>query len=425
MTVDCDPLIDTQTDFPEDVLHLRKERHTLRDRAGELLDAAAGLSEPGRVARCGKRRNSPVVEVWVNPEGGAHFRGVETCGSIWTCPVCASKIATKRTAEVEALCDAHVSAKGGLYMATLTLRHKAFQKADALRWQVSRAWEKTQQGGAWVRLKADLGIIGTVRALEVTHGASGWHPHLHVLLFTGELLSDARRDALEKALFARWESAVKRVGGTCDRKAFHLREASSAGAGAAYVAKWGAGQEIAKGAHKDAAGRSVWDLLKASEHDARAGRLFVEFATAFKGARHLTYARGLREWYGLRDPASDEELALEGYDHGEVIDKETGEVIATDTGRVAVLDSGTWSRVVKLKLTADILAAAIKGGADAVEHLLSQHDCHSYFDAREMPAPNFRPPPTPHRRAFDPGGDFNSMSEVMKAAKQWKEQNPW
>ena len=212
---------------------------------------------------------------------------------------------------------------------------------------MSRAWEKAQQGGAWVRLKADLGIIGTVRALEVTHGKSGWHPHLHVLIFTGGTLSEKRQDDLEAALWARWSSAVRRVGGTCDRKAFHLREASTAAAGAAYVAKWGAGQEIAKGAHKDAAGQSVWDLLKASEPDARAGRLFVEFATAFKGARHLTYARGLREWYGLRDAAPDEELAIEGYQHSEVIDTATGEVIAQETGRVAVLDSGTWNRVIR------------------------------------------------------------------------------
>ncbi|WP_293506159.1 protein rep [Parvibaculum sp.] len=414
-------MIDTQTDFPEDVLHLRKERHELRDRAGVLLDTAADRSEPGRVARCGRRRTGPTVEVWVNPEGGAHFRGLETCGSIWTCPVCASKIATRRTAEVEALTQAHMTAGGGLYMATLTLRHKSFQSARELRWQVARAWEKAQQGGAWVRLKADLGIIGTVRALEVTHGKSGWHPHLHVLIFTGAKLSERRQDDLEAALWARWSSAVRRVDGTCDEKAFHLREASTASAGAAYVAKWGAGQEIAKGAHKDAAGQSVWDLLKASEHDARAGRLFVEFATAFKGARHLTYARGLREWYGLRDPLPDEELALEGYQHSEVIDTETGEIIAQETGRVAVFDSGTWNRVIRLKLTADILSAAIKGGTEAVEFLLSQHDCHSYFDAREMPAPNYKPPPSPHKRAFDPGGGFGSMSEVMAALKTWKE----
>lgn len=394
----------------------RRERYELRTRAGALLDRAQGLGEnddPGRVSRCGVRRNSATVEVWVNPEGGAHFRGVETCGSIWQCAVCASKIAHRRTIEVKELCDAHMGSQGGLYMATLTLRHMAFQDARGLRSQVTKAWEKTQQGGAWVRLKADLQVIGTVRALEITHGSNGWHPHLHVLFFTGSKLSESALANFADRLWDRWVSAVERVGGTCSRGAFHMREASSGTAGAEYVAKWGAGQEIAKGAHKDAAGRSVWDLVKASEHDDEAGALFVQYAGAFKGARHLTYSRGIREWYGLRDAKEDEELAVEGYQHSEVIDSSTGEVIAEETGRVAVFDTGTWNRLVKLRLLPDVLSAAIAGGTEAVERLLAANDCHSYYDAREMPAPNYAPPPAPHRRAFDPGAGFATYSDWL------------
>tara|TARA_R110002110_G_scaffold1531_9_gene6861 strand:- start:8547 stop:9779 length:1233 start_codon:yes stop_codon:yes gene_type:complete len=408
-------LIDTQADFPEG--ETRAARYAMRTRAGGLLDADAGLSdgqEVGRVSRCGVKRNSASVEVWVSPEGGAHFRGVETCGSIWRCAVCASKIAHRRSLEVTELCDAHMEAGGGLYMATLTLRHRSFDGAVGLRHMVTKAWEKTQQGNAWVSLKADLGIIGTVRALEVTHGGNGWHPHLHVLFFAGKKLTDARLAALTDRLWARWESAVVRVGGSCSREAFHMREASTGKAGAQYVAKWGAGQEIAKGAHKDAAGRSVWNLVEASEHDPDAGRLFVEYAKAFKGARHLTYARGLREWYGLRDAKEDDELALEGYEDGEIIDKATGEIITRQTGRIAVFDKGTWSRIIKKKIMPDILTAAINGGTDAVERLLNANDCHSYYDAREMPAPNWKPR-TPRGRYFDPANGHATYSDWLAA----------
>lgn len=409
----CGALIDTQTDFPTS--ESRAERYELRRRAGALLDRANGLAdgeEGGRVSRCGVKRNSATVEVWVNPEGGAHFRGVETCGSIWRCAVCASKIAHRRTGEVTELCNSHMEAGGGLYMATLTLRHSHFDHAAGLRSQVTRAWEKAQQGGAWVRLKADLGIIGTVRALEVTHGSNGWHPHLHVLFFSGAKLSDDALASFTERLWGRWASAVERVGGTCQRGAFHMREASTGQAGAQYVAKWGAGQEIAKGSHKDASGQSVWDLVKASEHDAKAGLRFVEYALAFKGARHLTYARGLREWYGLRDAKPDEELALEGYDDGEVIDKETGEIITRQTGRVAMFDGGTWNRIIRKGLMADVLTAAAADGSEGVESLLEANDCCSYHDVREHPAPNWKPPAQPWRRVLDPATGANSFSEL-------------
>jgi hypothetical protein len=48
------------------------------------------------VSRCGRVRlvAAPVVAMGV--DGGAHYRGLETCGSITACPVCSVKIRHRR-----------------------------------------------------------------------------------------------------------------------------------------------------------------------------------------------------------------------------------------------------------------------------------------------------------------------------------------
>ena len=33
-----------------------------------------------------------------------------------------------------------------------------------------------------------MGKIGHIKALEVTHGRNGWHPHYHILIFTHQEL---------------------------------------------------------------------------------------------------------------------------------------------------------------------------------------------------------------------------------------------
>ena len=302
-------------------------------------------------------------------------------------------------------------------MATFTLRHHKFNKCRSLRDTVATAWQKMQAGEPWKRIKGKYGIAHTVRALEVTHGANGWHPHIHVLLLTKDELDPAETEEMRLDLYERWAKKIEALGGSVAVGAFDLRKASTGAEAAAYVAKWGAGHEIAKGAQKDAAGRSVWNLLKASEYDEEAARLFREFAKAFFRARHLTYSKCSREAYDLRYPATDEELALEGESTKEVIDKITGEVTYEQVGRIALLDFGTWRRVCLKGLTGALLDAAREGGEDGVTRFLVAHDCHSYYDAAEHPAPNYPPKPQRDmRRSFDPGGHLETAADLSRVA---------
>jgi len=372
-------LIHTQAEFhpePEDTA--RQHRHKLRREAGKLL--------PGeRVVSCGVKRVSEIVTLWRDSAGGCYWQGVETCGSIWTCPVCSAKIAAKRAEEVKALVQAHEKPGRAVYMATFTMRHSSRDKVADTRATVTKAWARAQAGKAWKSLKAKFHIIGTVRALEITYGANGWHPHLHVLFFTDRPLGEFMERRLADRLFDRWHGIIDRLGGTTERGGFDFRKASDATTAAEYVAKWGAGYEVAKGPLKGAAGCSVWDLLKRSANgDHLAGVLFMKYAKAFKGARHLTYSRGLRERYDLRQPQEDLDLALDGEEGGERVDPETGEVINTEAGALYTCDAPRWAFVCRMKATGLLLDIAKEEGRSGVEHWFDQHHATSPHEPEDF-----------------------------------------
>jgi hypothetical protein len=63
-----------------------------------------------------------------------------------------------------------------------------------------------------LRVKEKARIVGTIRAVEVTHGENGWHPHLHVLVFlTGEPGAEGLA-ALTLHVQEKWRRAVVAAG---------------------------------------------------------------------------------------------------------------------------------------------------------------------------------------------------------------------
>ena len=57
---------------------------------------------------------------------------------------------------------------------------------------------------------AEANKVGVVNSLEVTYGANGWHPHLHVQLFLEERLGEEDLAAAERWLSERWANCVAR-----------------------------------------------------------------------------------------------------------------------------------------------------------------------------------------------------------------------
>ena len=94
-----------------------KLRATLSDRMADrfaLQSVARSILPKSRTAKCLRiRAYQRDVEVWKSKEHNtASYGGLQTCGSVWTCPVCSSKIAERRRVEIQGAIATH-RAQGG------------------------------------------------------------------------------------------------------------------------------------------------------------------------------------------------------------------------------------------------------------------------------------------------------------------------
>jgi hypothetical protein len=232
---------------------------------------------------------------------------------VWQCPVCAAKVAEVRRDELRQGVEAAVAGGGAVLHLTYTVRHQRGDQLAALLGAFSTAYSRMVGHRTYRKLiSKTYAIMGAVRAQEVTHGENGWHPHYHVLLFLSRPLSQSQLAALETEIRALWASSAGRQGLDMNRAGFALRASSLAASG--YVAKWGVEEEMAKSHLKTGrnGSRSPWGLLRASaDGDVRAGYLWREYATVFKGKRQLVWSAGLRALLGLEDERSDGDIAAD------------------------------------------------------------------------------------------------------------------
>lgn len=340
--------------------HTAKLRAALSD--DERLDSkyklqakAARLLPGERVAYC-MRTITPGrggVEVIHTPGRGASYRGLMTCGSVWACPICASRITEHRKAELQAALD---NWSGYAVMAAFTLQHDQNDTLKELLNHLKAAFQALSRDRQVKNLKAQYGIIGTVSSLEVTHGASGWHPHRHVLYLSERKLSTDEINALQGGISERWRLILKRrgrYGGESCAVVFTTTGTNQAAA--AYVAKgaWGAAAELAKAPVKSghAGNRSPFQLLDASDEDTQAAALFREYFFAFRRSHQLQYSRGLRALLGMEPELTDEELAA-----------------VEDEGVVMMsIAPAVWHSICRRELRAQVLIKARSGDVEALQ----------------------------------------------------------
>lgn len=165
--------------------------------------------------------------------------------------------------------------------------------ADLLR--IRKAWRKTRQRGSVQRIwKAR--VAASVRAVEVTDGKNGWHPHLHIAVLTSEWSDD------EALLVLRtWQEMVSRELGVecCPDDAHGLR--ISRDWKDAYLTKLGlettgAAKVNGPWAHAQAAGEryavarrmlSRDERARVYEQGDRSRARFREYEAATKGCRAI------------------------------------------------------------------------------------------------------------------------------------------
>lgn len=274
----------------------------------EMQSAARGLLDHARLNQC-YRVPVDEVRVYRRPTTATYYRGLRVCGMVWGCAVCAAKVAERRRVELVTAMDAHRAEGGTVLLMTLTAPHTREDEPFSLLGRLLRAFVAFGQGKrAWTALLP--GVVGSVRALEVTHGeANGWHPHLHVLVFLAGKVDPAE---YVPVLLAQWGKVVTRHGlGEVNEHGLRLDDGEKA---AKYASKWGLEDEMTK-AHikqgRKGGNRTPWALLADYvAGDKRAGALFRQFFDAFRGRHQLRWSRGLRKRFGL-DEKTDEELAAE------------------------------------------------------------------------------------------------------------------
>lgn len=376
---------------------LRAMKYRLRNTAGRLLPRQSLPGADGvvreiahRVGRCGHQLVGTSAAL-VLGEGGARILGVETCGSVWLCPVCSARIAEHRRSEIEKMLTGHVQGRrmrlvpsddvfapaeweayqappGAVLMATLTVPHRSWDNLARLRADVAECWTRTVRGAPWDRWRARAGIVGVIRSMEVTHGRNGWHPHLHVLILAGDISADLLDD-FRVWLAERWRKFVAATGlGETNGHGVDVYRASRVEDAGDYVAKWGCDSELTKWHVKGARGRnrSPWELLAAAaDGDAEARMRWREFAAVFAGTRHITMSHGLRALYLSGVELSDAEICAvdHGLDPAEVVTM-TGETI------IGRFRRQVWIRLVTAGVLTDVLEAAESGGWAAVRRLM-------------------------------------------------------
>lgn len=290
----------------------------------------------------------------VTGELRAHFEGVQTCGSVWACPCCSARISEVRRGEMNQLLAWARESAFQVSMITLTARHGREDDLADLLDRMKDAKRRWAQHRVYRALKRE--IVGSVTATEVTGGGvHGWHPHFHMIVVSAPGLDLG-------ALQAAWLASLVGAGLDGAGAAFQVQDASAAGA---YVAKWGAAEEMTmtgRKAGRKGGGRTPAQLLAASCDDGEelAGALWREFATVFKGRRQLVWSRGLKSLAGVGEVSDDDAARDERQD--DQIEEER-----------ANIKHGVWVGSVasrRADLRADLLdAAEAKGAAAAVARI--------------------------------------------------------
>lgn len=345
-------LRDAGAAIPLDV-HRRRLEHRERWR---LQRAAAGLLDGQRVRHCQRSLRNVGVDV-VRTERGTEYEGVLTCDSRWHCPICAAKLCEHSRRELQHGMTLAIRDGGAAYLLTFTFPHdRTLPLGEAVE-KMQDAQRRMKGTRAYKKIMADT--LGSVKALEVTYGANGWHPHVHMLVFVPR-----GRDARFDDVRGLWAAAVERVGlGKINEHGFDWRGGDYA---AEYVAKfgheasaprWSASHELTKGHVKQGQrmkGCTPFGLLRRYlDGDTQAGALFVEYAREFKGKAQLFWSPRLRaklDLLELQDPRPTPPAPV----------------------RIAHLSRQDWHAVLRHNARWEVLYVAERYGAEAVAELVDR-----------------------------------------------------
>lgn len=308
------------------------------------------------------------VEVNLLPKAKKSFyRGLQTCGSVWTCPVCSHKIQEIRRLELVAglhrltQADKEFIDKDGVIhqpkdyqavMVTFTFPHTAKQSLDYLVGAFNKALNLFKSGDGFIGFKNKFKYLGQIRAFEVTWGSNGWHVHTHELFFVGSSIDEKE---FVKAVKSRWVYACVNAGlideTSSKFKAFnkHAVDIKFNCTATDYFAKqdnvkhWGIDKEIVKSASKTSKDKKGFHPFALA--DENKSNLWIEYTEVMtkRRVRQLRWSPFLKGMAEVEDIDDQEASTLEGKENLIV---------------VGLLNKSIWKTVLKQELRAKVLELA-------------------------------------------------------------------
>lgn len=209
----------------------RDDLRNLDDRTNPKADPAAAIRADlarslrpfnrARVRKCRCVRVQPNVSLVerVNGDGECTLvvRGVLTCGSVHSCPMCAASVMGERAADIVQALDS--AKRENVALTTFTLRHSHGMPLRLLRKLLAASYSEVKAGRTGQAVRDALGYIGDVKGAEQTYGTNGWHPHLHCLIFAESRIDE---DHYQETLAARWKTCVRNAFGRIENLAWDI-----------------------------------------------------------------------------------------------------------------------------------------------------------------------------------------------------------
>ena len=367
-----------------DALNRFRQRRDMANRLRRFNRALLVSDDELRsIARCGNSLGS-LVMIRRGPDGHARPVGVATCKSVWGCLGCAARRRAEHAAIVQWYVEQHQAAGKHVSLGSFTLAHYPTDNLAELLEGLRKSFTDMRRLKAFKDAEREYGIDGWIAALEITDGANGWHPHLHVLFFHRDFLGVEYGDNadLRAALHETFSYQINRHLGRQVHQIHGVdlvpvKTSGDDGVLARYLGK--IQLEMTRQDLKTArssTSRSPWQIgLDAAETgDARDIARWVEYLHATKGRNVVTRSQSLTELYG--EPTEDEINARIGIEQPDDQADDTD-----DDGQgedVASVDAAVWTAAQRAT-TGDgrsLIAAALSEledhGPDAMAALLSR-----------------------------------------------------
>lgn len=285
-----------------------------RRQARESLQHVARRLSPVKAPRwCGLYPLEGAT-LWVTTGIGpvrARWSAVKRCRNRYACHDCARQASYEAGQEIADAMRAWAR-RGPEYAAgllTLTVRHRLSDTLDDLLRVVTQAFRMLTNSRTWKAYRKAGVISGFYKALEVTYSReSGWHPHLHVLIFTTDYAflhieaSEWIKTEWKRCLESVSESGPRRITAMPSKQDFRQADLEAVGILSGYLTKggktWTVASEMTRWVDKQGREESVgpMQLLDlARQGDQQAARLWQTWVRAMEGKKSISPSQGLAE----------------------------------------------------------------------------------------------------------------------------------